>query len=86
MENKILLQIWDEEYLMFNIIIPKNKEKEVEATVRRLHDEFFDEDDQEKYNLIQSEYESYYDYISRSWLEKQEYIVKIEIKEMDING
>lgn len=86
MENKILLQIWDEEYLMFNIIIPKNKEKEVEDTVRRLHDEFFDEDDQEKYNLIQSEYESYYDYISRSWLEKQEYIVKIELQEMDING
>lgn len=75
MKNYRILQVHDEDYIIYTLLIPEEQIELVKNKIKELHDHFYNEiyDSEENY------YQGVYEYIDE-WLDKQDYIKGYEIE------
>lgn len=79
MNNKQILQVYDDAYLIYTLLIPEEKMELVKRKIKELHDYYYNElyDNEENY------YQGVYEYIDE-WLDEQDYIEGYEMEELSL--
>lgn len=77
---KMAIAIWDEEYLMFSIIVPEDKAQKIITKIQDMYDKYYGE----THDYYEKKYGSYYEYIEK-WISKQKYIGQLHILNYKLN-
>ena len=74
--RKVTLQVNDDQYSMWTLLLPEDKVEYVKRTIQEMHDEFFREG-------LDNEWGGYWDYVD-AWLNTQDYIEGHVLEELNL--